>query len=132
MQDTGLWAAPLLLIPGVGLLILSTAARFSQLHQELHRQLTEGKPAALHHLCKRAHLLHRALFSFYLSITILAISSLLGTLVLRWSESLRWLPESLTFFGVVVISYAAFQLVRESRLLITVILDAAESAGDSC
>ncbi len=83
MESTGLWAAPLLLIPGVGLLVLSTSARFGQLHQELHRQLSEGHPGAVKHLCRRARLLHSALVSLYVSIAVLAISSLLGTLANR-------------------------------------------------
>ena len=32
----------------------------------------------------------------------------------------------MTFVGVAIISYAAIQLIRESKLLITVILDDAE------
>ncbi|MGB5364820.1 MAG: hypothetical protein WBN14_01035 [Polyangiales bacterium] len=32
-----LWVAPLLLLPGVGLLVMSTAARFGQIHEEIER-----------------------------------------------------------------------------------------------
>ena len=64
--------------------------------------------------------------SFYVSIAVLAFSSLLGTLANRWFESLKWIPEAMTFLGVAVITYAAIQLIRESKLLITVILDDAE------
>ena len=126
MEGTGLWAAPLLLIPGVGLLVLSTSARFGQLHQELIRQQIEGHSHAVKHLCRRAHLLHRALVSFYLSIAVLAFSSLLGSLANRWFETLKWIPEAMTFLGVAVITFAAIQLIRESKLLITVIIDIAE------
>jgi hypothetical protein len=91
VESTGLWAAPLLLIPGVGLLVLSTSARFGQLHQELLRQQSEGRSRAVTHLRQRARLLHSALVSFYVS--------------------------------VAVINFAAIQLIRESKLLITVILD---------
>ena len=126
MESTGLWAAPLLLIPGVGLLVLSTSARFGQLHQELHRQISEGHSDAVKHLCRRARLLHSALVSLYVSIAVLAISSLLGTLANRWVETLTWIPEAITFLGVAVICYAAIQLSRESKLLITVVLDDAE------
>ena len=129
MESTGLWAAPLLLIPGVGLLVLSTAARFGQLHEELNRHQGERRSRAVKHLCQRARLLHSALVSFYVSIAVLAIASLLGTLVDRLFETLKWIPETITVLGVVVISYAAIQLIRESRLLITVVLDNLE--GDS-
>ena len=76
--------------------------------------------------CQRARLLHSALVSQYVSITVLAFSSLLGTLADRWFATLKWLPEMMTFLGVAVISYAAIQLIRESKLLITVILDEVE------
>ena len=127
MENTGLWAAPLLLIPGVGLLVLSTSARFGQLHQEMLRQKSEGRSRAVTHLCRRARLLHSALVSFYVSIAVLASSSLLGTLANRWFKTLTWIPEAMTFLGVAVITFAAIQLIRESKLLITVILDDAES-----
>jgi hypothetical protein len=131
MESTGLWAAPLLLIPGVGLLVLSTSARFGQLHEELHRQRGEGHSLAVKHLCRRARLLHSALVSFYVSIAVLAFSSLLGTLANRWFETLKWIPEMMTFLGVAVITFAAIQLIRESKLLITVVLDDAERESTS-
>ena len=124
-MDTGIWAAPLLLIPGVGLLVLSTSARFGQLHEEFRRRRGEG--GAVRHLCKRAHLIHTALVCFYASIAVLALSSLLGTIANRWLESMVWLPQVMTFAGVALILYAAIQLIRESKLLITVILDDAEA-----
>jgi hypothetical protein len=104
METAGIWAAPLLLIPGVGLLILSTSARFGQLHQELHRQRDEGHSHAVEHLCRRARLLHSALVSLYVSVAVLAFSSLLGTLANRWFAAWRWIPESMTFLGVAVIT----------------------------
>jgi len=123
MENTGLWVAPLLLMPGVCLLILSTSMRWGQLHQELVRQQSEGHEDAISHLCQRARLLHRTLVSLYVSIAVLSLSSLLGTLVSRWFASMQWLPESLAFVGIVLITYASVQLIRESRLLITVLVD---------
>ena len=129
MESTGLWAAPLLLIPGVGLLVLSTAARFGQLHEELHRHRKERHSRAIQHLSRRAHLLHSALVSFYVSIAVLAFSSLLGSLLNRWFETLNWIPEGMTFIGVAAITYAAIQLIRESRLLFTIVLDDVEGGS---
>ena len=126
MESTGLWATPLLLIPGVGLLVLSTSARFGQLHQELSRQQSTGHSRAVKHLCQRARLLHLALVSQYVSIAVLALSSLLGTIANRWIQTVVWIPQTMTFLGVVFILYAAIQLIRESKLLVTVIFDDAE------
>lgn len=123
MNDAGIWVAPLLLIPAVGLLVLSTSARFGQLHAEFIRHQDEGRSHAMKHLCKRAHLIHTALVSFYMSVAVLALSSLLGTLSDRWFASLFWIPQAMTFVGVAMILFSAVQLIRESKLLITVILD---------
>ena len=39
MIATEVWLTPLLLLPGVALLIVSTSHRFAQLHSEFHRLL---------------------------------------------------------------------------------------------
>lgn len=36
MIDSSTWITPLLLMPGVALLILSTAVRYNRLHDEVH------------------------------------------------------------------------------------------------
>lgn len=129
MDNAGIWAAPLLLIPAVGLLVLSTSARFGQVHEEFRRRQDQQDFDMLIHLCKRASLIHSALVSFYTSVAILALASLLGTVSDRWFRSLNWVPQSMTFGGVVLILFAATQLIRESRLLMTVIFD--DAANDS-
>ena len=116
---------PLLLIPGVGLLVLSTSARFRQLHEEFRRRRCEGNSGAVKHICQRAHLMHSALVRF------LALSSLLGTIANRWFAPIVWVPQAMTFIGVVFILYAAIQQIRESKLLITVILDDAEGESST-
>ena len=39
MFTTEVWLTPLILLPGVALLIISTSARFEQIHNEFHRLL---------------------------------------------------------------------------------------------
>ena len=126
MDDIVAWAGPLLFKPGVALLILSTSARFGQLHEELHRHLSDGNQLAVKHLRSRARLLHTALVSLYISIGILAFASLIGAVVSRYSPSLTYIPESMMFVGVCAITFAAIQLVRESRLLMSAIDDDVE------
>ena len=123
MEQEGIWAAPILLIPGVALLVMSTSARFGFLHQEFNRQRERSHTDAIQHLCQRAHLLHRALVSLYLSVALLAFSSLLGTVITRWLTLSTFAAEVLSFAAVGTITYAAVQLIRESSLLMTVILD---------
>ncbi len=43
MDDAGYWLTPLLLFPGAALLVLSTAQRYGQLHEELHHVLHHGE-----------------------------------------------------------------------------------------
>ena len=45
----------------------------------------------------------------------------------RWFKTIEWIPEATAFLGVGVITFAAIQLIRESKLLITVVLDNAEN-----
>ena len=66
-----------------------------------------------------------------MSVAVLALSSLLGTISDRWFDSLLWIPHAMTFVGVAMILFAAIQLIRESKLLITVILDDAERGPTS-
>jgi hypothetical protein len=45
MEDTSLWVSPVVLVSGVGLLILSTSARYGQIHVELRevvRDMRDG------------------------------------------------------------------------------------------
>ncbi len=43
MSADTLWAAPLLLLPGVALMVLSTSTRFGLLHDEFHRVLETSR-----------------------------------------------------------------------------------------
>ncbi len=40
-MDTVAWLTPLVLLPGVALLVLSTSARYGQIHQEFHHLVAE-------------------------------------------------------------------------------------------
>lgn len=59
MISTITWIMPLLLLPGVGLLLLSTSARFGQLHAEVHQLFDDpvlGSMDVIRHLLQRARL----------------------------------------------------------------------------
>ena len=55
-----------------------------------------------------------------------AFSSLLEIPADRWFSTRKWIPELTTFVGVAIIFDGAIPHIRESKLLITVILDYAE------
>ena len=127
MDAESLWVSPLLLLPGVALLVLSTSTRFGQLHDEFHRQRKEGDAKTLGHLRRRARLFRNALVSLYLSVALLAISSVVGTIANRWSVAwlapASWVAAGMTILGVVIVAFAASQLIRESIMLLSVIED---------
>ena len=127
MDAVSLWVSPLLLLPGVALLVLSTAARFGQLHDEFHRRKQEGDNGALAHLRQRARLFRNALVSLYFSVALLAISSVIGTIANLWSVAwlapASWIAAGMTIISVVIVAFAASQLIRESSILLSVIED---------
>ena len=131
MENSSLWIAPLLLLPGVGLLVLSTSTRFGQLHDELHMHIKESNQAALAHLRRRARLFRDALISLYISVALLTVSSVIGTVATRWSGTferfLTMVAESMTVLGVIMVGFAAARLIQESSILMSVIEDDCKS-----
>jgi len=47
MQNVEIWLTPLLLLPGVALLIMSTSARYGQIHAELHHLIEKRRDRVL-------------------------------------------------------------------------------------
>ena len=70
MNGFDLWLAPLLLLPGIGLLIMSTSARFGQLQGQI-MQLTSDLSLATLPLARslrfRGHLFRLALLTLYVN-----------------------------------------------------------------
>ena len=42
MESVGLWLTPLVLLPGVAILLISTSARYGEIHAEFHRLLGQS------------------------------------------------------------------------------------------
>ncbi len=120
-----LWAAPLLLLPGVALMVLSTSIRFGSLHDEFHRVLELGRSKRLPRLRHRARLMRMALVGLYISVALLAIASVVGTIANTAGSSLEpalhWLALGLTVLSVVIVAGAAGQLIWESAIMLSVI-----------
>jgi hypothetical protein len=107
---------PLVLLPGVALLIVSTSTRCGQLHDEIHRFLEKGGGKGETHLRQRARRFRNALVALYLCVSIFALTSLLGVILEVMGLSSRWPIVVLTGLGCGCLLYAAYQLVRESYL----------------
>jgi hypothetical protein len=118
------WLLPIILLPGVALLIMSTSIRYGQIHEELHHLLkTERTVSALYctHLRQRARFLRNALLGLYFSVGAFAIGSLLGALFDLMQGQGEFVVLSLAFVGIVTLVYTAVVLVRESWLSLQVI-----------
>jgi len=120
------WLTPLLFISAPALMILSTAARYAQLHGEIHFLQDHGQAGAGRDVCntallKRAICFRNALVALYSAIAIFAIASLLGAIVSNWwSHALQWVA-ALTVVGIGAVIFAAVSLVREAVLSLRII-----------
>ncbi len=123
MEDASTWITPLALLPGVALLVMSTAMRFGQLHEELHRR--EGDTMHVHgdseHLFRRARMLRNALVALYASSAFLAVSGLLGGMATLTHAAAMAPVLGLSALAVGCLAFAAVTLIRESLLLMNVI-----------
>ena len=124
MDIVGVWLSPLLLLPGAGLLIMSTSQRFNRLHDEIHHLMEEdsGKSAGTaHHLMQRAKYFRNALVFLYLSIAIFAVAGLLGGITSGLGDVSIYITIALTIFGIFCLAAASIILIKESSLALKII-----------
>ncbi len=125
-MNNEIWAS-LLLLPGVGLLILSTAARYTRLHEEMHHISNYAEAhrlCAVERLVARARLFRNALFGLYLAAAMLAIAPLMGSLLEIVNHRMAsQFMHGLTACAIVCVVFACFQLIRESARSLDVICE---------
>lgn len=137
MHEVSFWITPILLVSGVGLLVLSTSARYGQIHENLHKliETKHKKSEILHsHLQSRAELLVRALFSLYVSIGLFALASLIGGVVSfwAWTEIAKFIVALLTCFGILCIVFAALQLIKEAHIFLETVEEHGRHLREHC
>lgn len=118
MINEALWLMPLILLPGVALLIVSTSSRYYAVHDEIHRLMNETRQirdAAMAHEMNRAKRFRNALVSLYMSVALFSMGSLLGGLTHDWPFISKTVVAVLTVTGVTCLVYASIELIRESR-----------------
>ena len=126
MIQTELWLTPLILLPGVALLIMSTSARFWQIHEEFHRLLErpdDHSKIISRQLLRRGRLFRNALLCLYTSVGLFSIGSLLGGFLNLWAPRLLWIVGGLTLIGIAALVFASVQLIQESFVCMNVITD---------
>lgn len=124
MIDSSPWITPLLLMPGVALLILSTAVRYNRLHDEAHQiHDSDVRHADIHvaTLVFRARRFRNALVGLYVSVSLLALAALSGVGFVVGFTSGAPLAIGITGLSVVAILYASAQLIREAGRSLEVI-----------
>lgn len=116
MESIGIWLTPLLFMPGVALLILSTSARYSALHQEMHHFEHQGDQEMLQHLFGRGRQLRNALLCFYIGVTLLLIAALVGGVLwmLDNEKSALWSLSLIACCAILAVVTGTMILVRES------------------
>jgi hypothetical protein len=125
MESAEFWLTPLLLVPGVALLVMSTSNRFSDVHSEIHdlanHKHEEDIEKLAKNLDKRSVIFKNALVSLYLSITFLALAGLIGGIAVIWMGNIFYIVVGLSCLGILCLVFASLQLIRESMLTLEVI-----------
>lgn len=124
MDTEIIWLAPLLILPGIGLLINSTSSRYTDLHDEIHHWLDGHHDEAVierAHLLRRARFFRNALVSLYQSVFLFALASLLGAIVDFMGGAADVVVFSVAVVGVAFMGFASAEMIRESLLSLQVI-----------
>ncbi len=124
IQPAVFWLFPLILLPGVAMIIMSTSGRYAQIHQELHHILEEQEnisPLYYVDLKTRATYFRNALVALYVSVTIFAVGSIVGAILDFLNGPSTVTVVILTCLGILCLIYASIELIRESLLSLRVI-----------
>ncbi len=125
MSTEIVWITPLLILPGVCLLILSTSARYSALHTEIHHWLEDSHDLEVlkhAHLITRARLFRNALVALYISVFVFVCASIIGAIFgLLAVPGGDVMVFGVAFIGILALGFASFELIRESLLSLDVI-----------
>ena len=118
MDNIELWLAPLLILPGVGMLIMSTSARYSRIHEEIHHLMHANQlhRDRMDHLYERTKLFRNALVSLYIAVSLFVLSGLLGGIWVFLDINGYWINTLISLSGLVCMLFASAELIRESIL----------------
>ncbi|MDX1428910.1 MAG: DUF2721 domain-containing protein [Rhodothermales bacterium] len=122
MDPLSLWLTPLILLPGVGLLIVSTSNRYNRLHDEVHDMIDHRHASVpMDQLLIRGRLFRNALVSLYCCVALFSLASLLGVVAEELGAGSEWIVLTLLLLGILCLSVAAMLLIRESLLSFRII-----------
>jgi predicted tellurium resistance membrane protein TerC len=124
-ENAELWLTPLLLAPGLALLVMSTSHWFAQVHNEIHNLKNHmhggDKKLLADNLLRRSEIFRDSLVCLYTSIAFLSIGSLIGGVAILWKGDIFYYIIFMSCFGVIFLILAVTLLIRKSLLTMKVI-----------
>ncbi|MGH1384553.1 hypothetical protein [Kordia sp.] len=113
------WYLPITIVPGIGLLILSTSNLMVTLSSELNGLIMEGckdQPIIIRKLVQ-LKTLNRAMVFFYIAVACLAISGLIAGLEL---SSIGDSATYISIIGIVIMLLGLFSLIKYSYRAVSI------------
>ncbi len=132
MDTPEVWLTPLLILPGVALLIMSTSLRYVRVHEEIHHILEhqdEQSEDIARQLYRRSRLFRNALVFLYSSVSIFSLAGLMGGLLQVTDIGGYWGVTILTGLGIFFLLLASLELIREAYLSLDIIRRHFKSIG---
>jgi len=113
------WYLPITLVPGIGLLILSTSNLMVTLTNELNGLIKEqlNEDFIISRKLTQLKTLNRAMVFFYISVSCLAIAGLIGGLQI---SSLKIGATCISFIGIVIMLLGLFSLIKYSYRAVSI------------
>lgn len=124
MTNSELWLMPLILLPGIALLILSTSTRYSRIHDEIHHLLDskdDNQKSSGKKLIQRAVLFRNSLILLYLSVVIFALTAFAGGIMSTLNFHNNLFLILLFLLGIISLIIASTFLIKEAFLSLEII-----------
>ena len=114
------WLAPFSVLSAVGLLLISTSARYSALHQYLRKRKKEISENTDKLEFRRAYLLSVALVLLYLAASTLCLTTVFVFSAEVFKLSSKKILVSGLALGVILVTASTVFLIRESKVMLQI------------
>jgi len=113
------WYLPITIVPGIGLLILSTSNLMVTLTNELGGFIKEQSKdeSIIHRKLAQLKTLNRAMVLFYIAVASLAIAGLIGGLQLKM---IKYSVTYISVLGIVIMLLGLFSLIKYSYRAVSI------------
>ena len=110
------WYLPITIIPGIGLLILSTSNLMINLSSEINMLINDSdkNEAIIKRKLNQLKLLNSTMVMFYISISCLVIAGLIGGISLKLDLEINTATIYVLILGIIILLFGLFSLTRYS------------------